>query len=182
MSLTVREKDHWRQRIERRIDLAIEELQASSDPGFSERIREQAEQAARKSLGLQAMHDELEAANTEISRLKQRNEAIAKEMWSTVTGKPSGEGGSSYRASFEVESSLRRRRLVHEKELMSAHPLGSKILRLQHEKEELLDTVWLATSSAQIKELWKRFADVLKWEPPTLQQKAMEIDPETSEQ
>tara|TARA_R110002049_G_scaffold309101_2_gene516919 strand:- start:46152 stop:46349 length:198 start_codon:yes stop_codon:yes gene_type:complete len=64
---------------------------------------------------------------------------------------------------------------------MAAHPLGSEILRLRHEKEELLDTVCLATSSAQIKELWKRFADILKWEPPALQQKAMEIEPETSE-
>tara|TARA_R110002049_G_scaffold309101_2_gene516920 strand:- start:46477 stop:46722 length:246 start_codon:yes stop_codon:yes gene_type:complete len=73
MSHTVGDKDHWligrifysysfnrRERIERRINLAIEEPQASTDPGFVERIREQ---AARKSLGLQALHDELEAAN-----------------------------------------------------------------------------------------------------------------------
>ena len=44
MSLTVREKDHWRERIARRIDHAIEEMQAKEDPGFDKRIREQAEQ------------------------------------------------------------------------------------------------------------------------------------------
>jgi hypothetical protein len=59
--------------------------------------------------------------------------------------------------------------------LLEEHPLGRRILRLEREKEELLDTVWLATSPAQIKELWAKFAEVLQWEPPDLQKEALAI-------
>lgn len=76
-----------------------------------------------------------------------------------------------------MSSAVKRRTTVHEKELLKATPLGQKIQRLQAEKEELLDTVWLATSPAQIKDLWSRFADVLNWEPPELQREAMAIEP-----
>ena len=42
MSLTVKEKEHWKDRIARRIDHAIEELQATERPRFlTKRICEQ---------------------------------------------------------------------------------------------------------------------------------------------
>ena len=181
MSLTVREKDHWRERIARRIDHAIEEMQAKEDPGFDKRIREQAEQQAWTSLGLDALREESRRIEQESKRLLERESAIWLEMESLVSGRPTSECSGRYSARNEVSSAVKRRTSVHEKELLAASELGQKILRLQNEKEELLDTVWLATSSSQIKELWSRFVDVMNWEPPKLQQEALAITPVSEE-
>lgn len=91
MSLTVREKDHWRERIARRIDHAIEEIQAKEDPGFHKRIREQAEEQAWTSLGLDALRKESKQAEEESKRLSDRESAIWLAMESLVTGRPVGE-------------------------------------------------------------------------------------------
>lgn len=178
MSLTVKEKDHWRSRIARRIDHAIEELQAKEDPGFHKRIGEEATKKAWTSLGLDALKTEDKRIDGETKRLSDRQSAIWQEMESIVTGKPTTEcQGGKYSAKYTVDAAVAKRAKVHEKELLGVNPLGKKILHLLHEKDELLDTVWLATSPSQIKELWSRFAEVLNWEPPELQQKALEIPP-----
>ena len=39
MTLTVKEKEHWKERISRKINQAIDALCAEHDPGFRERIR-----------------------------------------------------------------------------------------------------------------------------------------------
>ncbi|MBX3435797.1 MAG: hypothetical protein KF847_20965 [Pirellulales bacterium] len=70
-----------------------------------------------------------------------------------------------------------RRRGVHEQELLAADPLGQKILALELEREELLDTVWLATSRAQVKELWGRVLELLQQPPTALQAEALKIEP-----
>lgn len=57
---------------------------------------------------------------------------------------------------------------------------GQKILRLQDEPEELLDTVWLATSSIQIKELWSRVSKLLDQPPTGLQREALDIPADSS--
>ena len=77
----------------------------------------------------------------------------------------------------EIQNAISRRRAVHEDELLAEDALGKKILRLRQEKEDLLDTVWLATSGAQIKELWAKVAQLLGDEPTQLQQDAMAMAP-----
>lgn len=181
MALTVKEKEHWKERIARRIDHAIEELQAQDDLGFQERIRKEAEAIARRSLGLFALFEEQETIAREKDHLQKREQEIWSEMHSRATGTPVDRFMSHYIVSNEVTIAVNRRRKVHEREVMEKTTLGQKILRLQQEKEELLDTVWLATSPAQIKELWSRFADVLNWEPPELQKEALSIKPLSSD-
>ena len=177
MSLTVKEKEHWKERIARRIDLAIEELQAAEDAGFYERLRKEADELTWSSLGLAALRLESQQIESELERLRERQRDVWAEMQSSVSGVPVKDAGRPYSLSTDVQAAVRRRRLVHERELLAASPLGQKILRLEREKDELLDTVWLATSPAQIKELWSRFSELLNWEPPTLQQQAMAIEP-----
>ena len=48
-------------------------------------------------------------------------------------------------------------------------------------RRSLLDTVWLATSGQQIKELWKKVADLLSEEQTPLQKEALAIQPVTEE-
>ena len=181
MSLTVKEKDHWRERIARRIDHAIEELQAAEDPGFFERIRKESDERAWLSLGLNSMRDECDKISDERKQLENRERELWAKMLSTVSGEPVEDVRRQYSQPHEVSVAIKRRRKVHERELLENSPLGKRILRLLREKEELLDTVWLATSPTQIKELWTRFADVLNWGPPKLQQEALSIPPLSSD-
>ena len=44
-------------------------------------------------------------------------------------------------------------------------------------KDNLLDTVWLATSSSQIKELWGQVNALLEIKPTALEEKALKIAP-----
>ena len=56
-------------------------------------------------------------------------------------------------------------------------PTGREVLRLQHEKENLLDTVWIATSPAHIKQLWCKVNELLGDEPTHLEREALAIEP-----
>jgi hypothetical protein len=65
-------------------------------------------------------------------------------------------------------------------ELLAQDPHGQRILKLEQDKEDLFDTVWLATSPSQIKELWSRVSTLLG-EPPTgLQKEALDIPADPS--
>ncbi len=55
--------------------------------------------------------------------------------------------------------------------------LGQQVLKLQHEQDELLDVVWLATSGKQIRDLWAKVAELLDDEQTQLQRDALAIEP-----
>ena len=70
---------------------------------------------------------------------------------------------------------LDRRKVVHEGELLRESDLGREILRLRREKENLLDTVWLASSTSQLKTLWQNVATLLGDEATQLERAALAI-------
>jgi hypothetical protein len=82
-----------------------------------------------------------------------------------------------YRHDSEVGNAVKRRKAVHEDELLAESELGQEVLRLRQEKESLLDTVWLACSAKQIKELWSKVAELLDDEQTQLQRDALAIEP-----
>ena len=82
---------------------------------------------------------------------------------------------STYRHDREVDNAVARRQAVHEEELLAETESGLRILKLRQEKDNLLDTVWLATSSKQIKELWSKVAEIQGDEQTPLQQDALAI-------
>ena len=57
------------------------------------------------------------------------------------------------------------------------HELGRQILRLRAEKDRLLDTVWLARSPAQIRQLWTKVGELLGDELTHLEREALAIAP-----
>ena len=72
---------------------------------------------------------------------------------------------------------MNRRQAVHEDELLAEGEIGQRIMKLREEKDNLLDTVWLATSPKQIKELWSKVADLLGDDQTQLQRDALAIVP-----
>ena len=75
----------------------------------------------------------------------------------------------------EVETAVTRQARLLEDEILANNELGKQVLKLREEKEQLLDTVWLATSGSQIKELWTRVLERLDQEPTALQTDALMI-------
>lgn len=179
--LTVKEKEHWKERIGRKIEQAIETLVSKQDPGYLSRVQGEAKTQAYDSLRLTALKQQFEEAKQQEEKLKADKKRLCIEMMAMVTGKAPDVFANSYyscdREPQEVITAVARRQRVHQEELMQSDPLGRQILAHWQEREELLDTVWLATSSSQIKDLWQRVADLLEQSPTPLQKKALELMP-----
>ncbi len=183
--ITVKEKEHWKDRIGRKVEKAIETLINQEDPGYLARTRNKAKQLAYQSLQLEDLMNQRDEATKQEEVLTTQKKRLVQAMVTAVTGKTVEEqscgyyGGSSI--PNEVTAAVSRRQRVHEEELMEANSLGKQILILRREQEELLDTVWLATSGAQIKELWQRVNDLLGQPPTPLQAKALALTPVAEE-
>lgn len=176
--LTVTEKEHWRERITRRIDKKIEAI-AAEQPNLIDRVQRESREKALQSLGLAELPAEQDRLEEEESKIKKRQEAIERAMLAKVRGVPVEDIDHHYRygTDTEITNAIQRRQKVHEDELFAQDPIGQKILALRNEKEELLDTVWLASSPKQIKELWTKVAALLGDEQTRLQKDALAIPP-----
>jgi len=176
MAITVKEKEHWKERISRKIDQAIDDLCAKHDPGFREQIRLTARQRAVESLGITESQSRLAEIKSVKEALDVEEKALFRTMASQVV-KSEYSLDSVYSQKNVIDSAIRDRQRIHEKELFAADPLGQQILQLQLEQEDLLDTVWLATSPVQIKQLWNRVAEILHQQPTKLQEHALSLEP-----
>jgi len=181
MALTVTEKNHWRDRIAKRIDQRIETLVAKEDPTLLQRVSEEARKQAYESLGIDAQQQELEHLQKQTEEIARKQRRLRAEQRAIINGTTVDEelerGGYSGRYSYEVDDAVNARAKALEADILAESDLGKQVLALQAEKDNLLDTVWLATSCAQIKELWGQVNDLLEMEPTTLEEKALAITP-----
>jgi hypothetical protein len=177
-NLTVAEKTHWRDRIQARIDRRIEAITAG-EPGLIERIKQEARVRALASLGLAEFQEELDRIVTRRAELDERDRQIRKEMLARVRG-VSAEDLDCYSRVHdhpEIRAAITRRQALHEEELLAGNELGRQVLRLRAEKENLLDVIWLAASPVQVRELWRKVAELLGEEPTHLEREALSIPP-----
>jgi len=181
MALTVTDRTHWQERIGRRIDQRIETLVAKQDPTLLQRVSEQARQKACESLGISSQQQELDAIQKQKEVLERRERRLQAEQRALLSGKTVEEelerGGYYGRADHEVEGAVKTRARALEADILAESDLGRQVLALRQEKDNLLDTVWLATSSSQIKELWQQVNALLELTPTALEDKALKIAP-----
>jgi hypothetical protein len=179
MSLTVAEKQHWKERIARRIEKKIETLLAA-EPNLMDRIHRDARQRALQSMGLADWQAELDGIEHQKETLDKRSQQVLKAMLAHVRGVPTedieGTCYGCYREE-EVKSAVAKRQKVHEDELLGECDTGREVLRLRQEQEDLLDTVWLASSTSQLKTLWSKVNALLGTTPTQLERDALEIEP-----
>lgn len=179
MSLTVSEKNHWKDRIARRIEKRIETVLAA-EPNLMDRIHRDARQRALQSLGLADWQVELDSIQLQKDQLEKRSQQIHKAMLAHVQGVPVEDLEDTcygYRREEEVKSAVAKRQKVHEDDLLAECDSGREILRLRREQEDLLDTVWLASSPSQLKTLWTKVNELLGTEPTRLERDALAIPP-----
>ena len=179
MTLTVKEKEHWKERISHKIDQAIDTLCAQRDPGYQERVRATARQRALESLGIAQAQARVEEIERTTDLIRHEMNQLVDQMADTIGRPRTSVGYYDHRPA--IEKAIRDRQKVHEKEIFATDPLGLRILELQLEQEDLLDTVWLATSPLQIKQLWSRVGEILNQQPTALQQHALALPPYTDD-
>ena len=182
--LTVTEKSHWRDRIAVKIDWSIERVRARH-PALFDRLNRQAHARALASLGLAEGYAELEALRAEEATLARRRKQAQRSLIATLRAVPIDEVSDSFNLGYgsdqalprEVADAIARRQSAHHDRLLAEDPIGREVARLAAEKDNLLDTVWLAVSPAQIKHLWAKVAELLGDEPTALGREALAIEP-----
>ena len=181
--LTVTEKEHWKERIARRIDRRIAAIEAE-EPNLMDRVKRQARDRALESLGLAALQAELDEAQVQQEALRKREEQIKRQLLACVRGVPVDTINDRYYVhshDHEVEKAIATRLEVHEQELLAESPRGQSILRFREEKENLLDVVWLATSGTELRQLWSKVTALLGDQPTQLERDALAIPPQPME-
>ncbi len=180
MGLTVAEKTHWKERIGKRIDQRVETLVAKQDPALLQRVTEQARAKAYESLAIDAQQRELDAMEKQKEEMERRQRRLRAEQRAVLNGttaedelESGGYGGHDYM----VQDALKARAKALEADILAESDLGKQVLALREEKDNLLDTVWLATSCTQIKELWEQVNALLELKPTALEEKALSIVP-----
>jgi hypothetical protein len=182
--LTVTEKTFWKDGIAARIARRIEAIQAAH-PALFDRVRRQAHAGALESLGLADAYAELERIQIEEAALARRKKQTQRAMLAAIRGLPIDEVPDNFSMRYggelplpvEAVDALTRRQAAHQEQLLGDDPIGREITRLEAERDTLLDTVWLACSPAQIKQLWSKVAALLGDEPTLLEREALAIAP-----
>lgn len=174
MTLTVSEKQHWKERIARKIAQATDALLARNRPDYLTEVAVQARREAIRALGIEELmrrRDELQESQKQL----ESDMALAtRKLLAAVRGKGLDSVPFTYGWEGEIEQAIARRQQGLEEKLLAADELGRQILKLRREQEELLDTVWLATSPVQIRSLWQSVTDLLAGELTSLQQQALQ--------
>ena len=178
MPLTTTEKQHWRDRIGKRIDKKIAAITAL-EPGLFARIESEARARAIQSLGIAELMAEQEHVEQQQKALESREEQLSRQVLSLLRGVPPQtiDTYAVTRSDIEVNNAIKARQTVHEESLLREHDLGRQITQLRLERENLLDTVFLATSPVQVRDLWQKVSDLLGDELSQLQRSAMQIAP-----
>jgi hypothetical protein len=176
MALTVAEKEHWKDRIEKRIAKKIDQLY-DSDPQLASQLSELPRERAIDSLGLRAKWDELHDLEEQEKEIQKQKEAACEEMHFIITGSRERHGYYRHRVDDAVENAIKKRMDTERDKILAESEVGRTILSLQSESENILDTVWLATSPKQVKELWDQVAAFLGETLSPLQQGAQSIEP-----
>ncbi len=130
-SLTVTEKEHWKDRIARRIDKKIETL-AARNANLLDRVDNDARDRALQSLGLTELQAELDTVEGQREALDRRERQAHRAMLASVRGVPVEAVDDCWHHSSlhqEVSNAVRRRQSVHEEELLAEDPVGQQILR-----------------------------------------------------
>jgi len=113
--LSVTEKQHWKERIARRIDKRIDVIGAG-EPNLMDRISRVARQRALESLGLAAMRAELDGIEAHKEKLDRQQDRLHKAMLATVRRVPVEDVTDSYLGYLhqEVTDAVESRRSVHQ--------------------------------------------------------------------
>ena len=170
MGITVTEKQELRDIINKRMKKKIEALDLKNAAEFGV-MRVDARNIALKEMGLDEYMTRYDDICATIKRLDKERDQLT-EVAAAAAGIEEG-----YRPHHLIEQRVNTAQEAVFNRMLADHPVGQKIVALQKEQEHMLETVWVATSSAQVKELFRKVNEVLDESPTDLGVRAGEITP-----
>ncbi len=162
------ERTEWKSRIEKRFQAAIDNFKASTSLDWEE-VNDKAKQKAHECLGISEWTKQVENIEATVTKLEAEKEAIENAMYQQVLGEKLSP--SRYRGHYScrfIEVAQARINQIRQ-ELLIEHPEGQQLVALEREKEAVLDTILLASSSRELRSLWSRVSDALGESPTALQ-------------
>ena len=177
--LTVAEKNHWKDRLSKRIDRRIETI-AAEEPNLLDRVKRDARARAMQSLNVAELQADVDGIEQQEETLDKRKGLLHRTMLARVRRVPLETIDQHYTPTHynnEVENAVKSRQAIHEDELLAECEVGRRVLTLRQERESLLDVVWLSSSPVQIRELWAKVSDLLGDEQTQLHRDALTIPP-----
>lgn len=177
--LTVAEKNHWKDRLSKRIDRRIETI-AAEEPNLLDRVKRDARERAMQSLNVAELQADVDVIEQQEETLEKRKSLLHRTMLARVRRVPLETIDQHYTPTHynnEIESAIKSRQAIHEDDLLAECELGRRILTLRKERESLLDCVWLASSPVQVRELWAKVSELLGDEQTQLHRDALKTTP-----
>lgn len=151
MALTITEKQHWKNRIESKLNQRISQLKGS-DSDLLKQIRDEAKREVAASRNLGDDFGRLADSELEIKRLENEMDLLVVQ----VCDKLFDEGDCHYTSLSKARERLTELEEEKAEELLLGHDLGCRITRLKEEKENLLDSILLAVDIRQVIDMWER--------------------------
>ncbi len=177
MAITITEKQHWKERIESKINKRIDQIRLLDSKLF-QHLDEQSRSAAITQANLAAEFSRLAQLDKDEAELKSNQNEILNTIHAALCGKDTSY--SHYNCRGNIEEKLRRLKVTHLEELMRQHEQGREVLKLNSERDNLLDTVWLATSPKQVIALWQKVVNLLDGESTEMQKQIL-LEKESSD-
>ncbi len=174
MSITVKEKEHWKSRIAARMEKAIEALYRRGGLELRKQVQQQARQLVLDQFGIRDAYEQSQALDAQMDLLLNQRSGVNQALRERLEELGHSIGG--YR-NDGLEKFLECEAKLLERDVLQGTEYGREIIRLMDEQEQLLDTVWLATSPIQIRKLWQDVNAILEDEPTPLQSQAMTYEP-----
>ena len=177
--LTVAEKNHWKDRLSKRIDRRMETI-AAEEPNLLDRVKRDARKRAMQSLNVAELQADIDVIEEQEETLDKRKSLLHRTMLARVRRVPLETIDQHYSPTHynnEVENAIKSRQAIHEDELLADCEVGRRVLTLRREKESLLDVVWLSSSPVQIRELWAKVSDLLGDDQTQLHRDALKTTP-----
>ena len=151
MGITVTEKERWNDSISKRIDSKIKAIKEQHAPIIKEIAARSGAQAV-KNLGIKEDYEKLQKLEEEEKTAKKKAADLTEKIYAKI--RPDDSSGSYYIRNHLISAISDTSREIQSK-LMLEHDFGKQIAGLEREKENMLDTIWLATSPRQATKLWQ---------------------------
>lgn len=131
-------------------------------------------------MGIETHYTHLEVLELESKRISAERDQLENKILSQLQAR--GIDSSEYcSGKRRIEDTINARARLMEHDVLTESETGQEILRLRNEQDQLLDTVWLATSPVQIRTLWLRFNELVGDQPTELQKQTLIEIPQKSE-
>jgi hypothetical protein len=167
------EQEYWKNRFRQMIDAKVEQILDEYDP-FMNILTAKAGVKAENELGCTKALKDITILKEQLAVLEKRIAESEKALYEALTGRD-GDAGYATSRWTAVQNVVRQRRDVILARLMAKHPVGKQVLKLQNEKDHVMDAIMMATGGIEIRKLFVKVSETLGVDMTDLQKESLNL-------